>query len=350
MLPVRLRREVRDLGATNPGLGGILSPGYTDAELDRHIHALFQERYQEYLRPFPLDRGAIDHWKDLIRAAVPAAAIQGRSRLTILDVGSGGGTSVFPLIELFPDADIVASDLSLGLLMELRQWHAEHYPEHRRLSLLQLDAEDTVFEDEHIDLVIGAHILHHLGRLDAAFAELHRILRPGGAAVFWEPFESGSQVVSFVLQLLIARSDAMPEAERIAPEIITGFRVFLFDLHRRKGTTKSPELLEEIDDKWIFTETQLRRLVGGSGLELTAIHQVYSPENLIVTMVDHELRRCMHTLESLPDWARDLVHEINGQLSPELCSELLFSGAIVLSKGAAGASSIERISARPVGS
>lgn len=331
-VPMTLRRELRDLGADDPSLRGILSPGYSADALGRHIHELFQQRYEEYLRPFPLDRGAIDHWKDLIRSALPASAARYGDRLAILDIGSGGGTSVFPAIELFPEADVVASDLSLGLLRELRHWHEQHYPQHTRLSLLQLDAHDTVFADAQLDLVLGAHVLHHLTDLRRAFAELGRILRPGGTAVFWEPFESGSQVVSFVMQLLIARNDVVARPERIAPEILAGFREFMFDLHRRRGTVKSPELLAEIEDKWIFTVTQLRALVAGSGLELDGVRQVYVPQGLVSMMVDHELRRRLHSLEALPRWARELVREIEGQISLELASELLFSGAIVLTK------------------
>ena len=239
---------------------------------------------------------------------------------------------MFPLIEIFPGAEVIASDLSLGLLRELRGWREDHYPDHDCLSLLQLDAADTVFADEQIDLLTGAHVLHHLADLRRAFGEFARILRPGALAVFWEPFESGSQIVSLIMQLLMAHDQSAPRGERIAPEILAGFGEFLFDLRRRRGSSKSQDQLDQIDDKGIFTPTQLRGLLDGSGLELEAIRQVYAARGFISTMVDHELRRRLHGLQALPSWARALVLDVEDQFSQELASEILSSAAIVLRK------------------
>ncbi len=49
-----------------------------------------------------------------------------------------------------------------------------------------MNAEQTEFADDAFDIVVGAGILHHLD-LNKAYAELRRILRPGGHAVFIEP-------------------------------------------------------------------------------------------------------------------------------------------------------------------
>jgi ubiquinone/menaquinone biosynthesis C-methylase UbiE len=329
---IKLRRTLRDLGDEDASLSGILSPGYTQRELDRHIHELFQENYQDYLRPFPLTRQGIDHWKLLIRDALPASHANYEARLSIMDIGSGGGTSVFPLIELFPNAEIVASDLSVNLLRELRQWRDEHYRDHPQLWLIQLNAEDTVFEDGQLDMVTGAHVLHHLGDLKKSFTEIHRILKPGGVALFWEPFESGCQILCLIMQLLIATNEAAPGAQRIPAGVIAGFREFMVDIHRRKGRSKSQALLDTLDDKWVFTKAQLEAAVSGTGLELTAVRQVYSPDDLISSMLDHELQRRLHSLDLLPRWVRDLVREIEQQFSREFVSELLFSGVIILTR------------------
>jgi ubiquinone/menaquinone biosynthesis C-methylase UbiE len=333
MKSIGLRRPLQDLGSLDASLAGILSPGYTDAELDRHIHDLFRDKYEEYMRPFPLSRAGIDHWKGLIRAAIPENVADSRAPLTILDIGSGEGTSVFPLIELFPNAHIIASDLSTPLLRALRRWHGQHYPGHDQLWVMQLDAEETVFEDNQIDIVTGAHILHHLGDLSKALREIRRVLKPGGVAAFWEGFEAGCQIVSLTMQLLIAKSDAMPASGQIRREIVAGFREFMADLHRRRGGSKSEALLETIDDKWLFTKTQLDEVARAAGLDLAGIHSVYRPDDLIATMLEHELRRKLFSLEALPDWARELVSGIEDQFSRELKSETLYGGAIILSKG-----------------
>ena len=48
------------------------------------------------------------------------------------------------------------------------------------------EAESMPFKNNSVDLVYGFGVLHHV-ELDLALAELHRILRTGGMAVFREP-------------------------------------------------------------------------------------------------------------------------------------------------------------------
>jgi SAM-dependent methyltransferase len=49
-----------------------------------------------------------------------------------------------------------------------------------------MNAEALDFPDASFDRVTGSGILHHLD-LDRAYAEIRRVLRPGGYAVFLEP-------------------------------------------------------------------------------------------------------------------------------------------------------------------
>lgn len=49
-----------------------------------------------------------------------------------------------------------------------------------------MNAEAMTFADDSFDLVFGSGIIHHLD-IDRAFAEIARVLRPGGRAVFIEP-------------------------------------------------------------------------------------------------------------------------------------------------------------------
>ena len=49
-----------------------------------------------------------------------------------------------------------------------------------------MNAESLQFPDNTFDLIFGTGILHHLD-LGRAYAEMSRVLRPGGHAVFFEP-------------------------------------------------------------------------------------------------------------------------------------------------------------------
>jgi SAM-dependent methyltransferase len=49
-----------------------------------------------------------------------------------------------------------------------------------------MNAESLSFADESFDIVVGRGILHHLD-LDQSLAEIRRILKKGGVAIFAEP-------------------------------------------------------------------------------------------------------------------------------------------------------------------
>jgi ubiquinone/menaquinone biosynthesis C-methylase UbiE len=54
------------------------------------------------------------------------------------------------------------------------------------VSFHRMDVINLAFRDESFDLIVGMSILHHVD-LDKAAHEIHRILKPGGRALFTEP-------------------------------------------------------------------------------------------------------------------------------------------------------------------
>lgn len=73
------------------------------------------------------------------------------------------------------------------------------------------NAEATPYPERHFDAVYGSSILHHLD-LDAALAEAHRVLRPGGRVVFAEPNILNPQV------LLMFRFGPLKELFGVSPD------------------------------------------------------------------------------------------------------------------------------------
>ena len=94
----------------------------------------------------------------------------------------GCGTGVFLEAAATTGADIVALDLSADLLAQARARVAAA----GKVRLSLGNAEQMPFRDSSFDAVYGSSILHHLN-IDAALAEVHRVLRPGGRLVFAEP-------------------------------------------------------------------------------------------------------------------------------------------------------------------
>ncbi len=100
----------------------------------------------------------------------------------VLDYGCGHGMAAVVLARL--RARVTAFDLSPGYLEEAGRRAQANGVEVR---LVQADGERLPFADGSFDRVWGNAVLHHLD-LGKAASELFRVLRPGGWAVFCEPW------------------------------------------------------------------------------------------------------------------------------------------------------------------
>jgi len=78
----------------------------------------------------------------------------------------------------------VGIDVSDGAVTHARERAAALGMDRARFEVR--DAEATGLEDASFDVVFGRGILHHL-RLDGAYREVARLLRPGGVGLFVEP-------------------------------------------------------------------------------------------------------------------------------------------------------------------
>jgi SAM-dependent methyltransferase len=101
----------------------------------------------------------------------------------VLEYGCGRGSDAFWLARR--GAHVTGIDLSAEGIAQARARAREEGLE-QRLDFRVMNAETLDFPDDSFDFVCGTGILHHLD-LRAAYAELARTLKPGGAALFHEP-------------------------------------------------------------------------------------------------------------------------------------------------------------------
>jgi len=103
------------------------------------------------------------------------------SGLRVLEYGCGPGDIAFAAAQLGAVAHGI--DISPVAINQARE-HAAGSGLHAAFSVD--NAEQTSFADASFDRIGGSGILHHLN-LHKAYAEIARLLRPGGRAVFLEP-------------------------------------------------------------------------------------------------------------------------------------------------------------------
>ena len=98
----------------------------------------------------------------------------------IMDLGSGTGNLSMLLARRYETAHVLQLDLAVNMLLTARR-------KNRRASrqyLLCGDAENLPLADNSVDFSFSNLTLQWIARLDQAFAELYRSLRPGGLLLF----------------------------------------------------------------------------------------------------------------------------------------------------------------------
>ena len=96
-----------------------------------------------------------------------------------VDLGTGTGFTAFAAAE--HTRQVVASDVTREMLLETRRIGTERHLDN--VALCQNRAESLPFASDSIDLITCRAAGHHFTDLGAAFDEIRRVLKPGGALV-----------------------------------------------------------------------------------------------------------------------------------------------------------------------
>lgn len=102
----------------------------------------------------------------------------------ILDLAAGTGDLTLMLAHSNPDATIVASDISLGMLeVAVRKARKAGLPQ---VKIAVADAMELPFEDEHFDAVTCGFGVRNFESLHRGYEEMFRVLKPGGMIAILE--------------------------------------------------------------------------------------------------------------------------------------------------------------------
>lgn len=102
----------------------------------------------------------------------------------LLDLGCGAGENSVYFAQ--KGALCVATDYSPGMVEVALKLAAANGVsiEGRTMNAIALDCPDNTF-----DFVYASNLLHHLPDPHKAILEMHRVLKPGGKACFWDPLK-----------------------------------------------------------------------------------------------------------------------------------------------------------------
>lgn len=145
-----------------------------DKEIER-INRRQQELFDDIVHVFepPLPEGVPERLDQI----VAAAGIE--TGETVLDVGTGTGILV-PLIQQYRPGKIIACDLSEKMLEQLRK----NYP---GVETVAADVRDLTLPDASFDVVFINACYPNIADKPGAFANLSRMMTPGGRLVISHP-------------------------------------------------------------------------------------------------------------------------------------------------------------------
>ncbi len=171
-----------------------------------------------------------------------------------LEIGAGTGYFSLNLLQLGAIERSTATDISPGMLETLRATADRLGLE---VATVRAEAERLPFADESFDLIFGHAVLHHIPDLRRAFAEFHRLLRPGGTVAFCgEPSRYGDRIAAIPKRAGLLAAPAWRRVVRApAAAWVNG------------GPGEDGHELEPEVDVHAFAPAQLRALADDAGFE-----------------------------------------------------------------------------------
>lgn len=109
----------------------------------------------------------------------------GQICLHIVDIGAGPGGLAVALAAQFPDARVITVDVDPAMA-SLAAARVAREGIDDRVHTIVGDVADLPLADASVDLVTSSFSVHHWPDAETGFAEVRRVLRPGGRAIIYD--------------------------------------------------------------------------------------------------------------------------------------------------------------------
>ncbi len=267
---------------------------------------------------------------NLTDRCLSCAGISHDKNVSVLDIGSGGGSSVFAIAKLLVNSEVVASDISPQLLRKLAEF-VEHQDDLKaRVAAVCFDLHNQVFKDSQFDIILGMAILHHLVNPLDALKNIVKSLKVGGQVVLVEPLEGGHlALLALYDQILLTLACLRTEDDRLS----TLIKALRLDYQARMGVPTIQTWTPHIDDKWVFGEAYLERLCRDLGL--TSI-EIYPAQPKTEYLFEESFRSLLsdsgNSSLEIPNEVAQVIKDFDLGISENLKKRLCPTGIIVMTK------------------
>lgn len=309
-------------------LEGILTPIYDNSVINQYVQSQFTESAQVYLGKYE----NLEHFTRLLSTALRQVNLPAQNEMTILDIGSGGGNTIFPLLTLFPNSRLIASDLSVEMLVSLKKGLDKlisNQGGEERCLLMQLNAEELNFQENSFDLITGGAVLHHMISPEKTIQKCAGILKPGGFAIFFEPFEEGHIILRNIYNTILNDS----RINTLIKEVKSLFQDLILDFDVRMVRDKSLPRFHCLDDKWLFNKNFFLELAERYEFSDCTIYPIHETEIQFSNQTKTNLLLGRgKDRSSLPDWAWNIIGQYDRCFTKDTKEELLIEGCVILKK------------------
>jgi SAM-dependent methyltransferase len=286
----------------------------------------FKANAEEYHRRY----AASEHFERLFRNGLEASGIEVADAPLILDLGSGSGVnSIVPCRRLFPGARMVATDLSAELLAMLAGYALDNAAVDA-VVCVKMDAMSERVTPGVFDLVTGASILHHLENPEQGLNAAGRALKPGGHAIFFEPF-NGWAIMRLAFERILAEAEL--RGDPLDPAADAVLRATIRDVAERSDPDTTTAWFPNLDDKWLFSRSRISASAKAAGFETVRYVPHAGHPTLYRDMTAVQLRLGSGRDDlAMPGWANAIIDSFDAALTRDAKRELMMEGTIVLTK------------------
>lgn len=190
-----------------------------------------------------------------------------------LEIGAGNGFLSNGIIQHSPYESITITDISEVFIRDII---VKNSAATRKVTYYVCDANHLPFRKNAFDVVVGRSILHHLLHYEKTLQQAFNTLKPDGKAFFLEPVLQGKLLVAFFLKIIIA-SDERQQSTILTADQNKKIHVLIHHLTKAHRLGNSVEALSEMEDKYIFDVTAIKKLSADIGFR-KFVYKNYCPK------------------------------------------------------------------------